>query len=432
MLVGDVVGEKCGEDDALCKAVAQKVADTLGDELTGAVSVEDEERDAHALVLALRVGDAVGGGVRDADVTAVIVAVRETAAEPVPVAPPLAVASRSVTVARGLALPRALSQTVGERVDNTVGDAPTVSVEEPPVLTVGAAEPLARIVDSGVPLGEEEPSRVALDTPLRLLRAVVLAQRLAEPLALTRAVALAHALTLEVRLMRAVPLSPTDAVDGGVPVTEAVALAKPVLERVVHSVAADVGVPWLVIVASAVTAEDAVTESDDDTVPLALEDAGGDRDALGDPDAVAPTLGERGAVAVLRGDADALVLDVEPIVVVGEAETRGLLVADCGAEGERDWRGDADALNDVRADELSEAQPDELRDARLLADSLVVEEPERVVEAHALARAVRLAQLVAPPDGDTASESLVRAEAEASLLALAPVPGDGVIEFDPD
>lgn len=216
------------------------------------------------------------------------------------------------------------------------------------------------------------------------------------------------------------------------PVTEAVVLAAPVLEGVPHAVAVDVTVSWLVIDASAVTAEDAVIECVDDTVPLALEDAGGDRDALDDPDAVAPALVERGAVAVFNGDDDALVLGVEPIEAVGEAEARGLLVADCGAEGERVWRGDADALIERRALALSDAQPDELRDARVLAESLFVGEPEREDVGHALARAERLAQLVAIPDGDAANESLVRAEAEAPLLALAPVPGDGVVGPDPD
>lgn len=213
MLVGDVDAENRVEGVALCEPVAQEVADTLGDALTCAEPVVDDEMDTHALVLELRVDDAVGGVVRDADVTSEMDDERETAAEPVPVPLPLAVASRSVNDASGLALACALLLIVGECVDSTVGDTPTVSVEEPLMLIEGAAEPLARTVDDGAPLDEEEPSRVALDPPLRLPCAVVLAHGLAEPLALVRVDALAHALTLKVGLMRAVPLSHTDAVE---------------------------------------------------------------------------------------------------------------------------------------------------------------------------------------------------------------------------
>jgi len=228
-----------------------------------------------------------------------------------------------------------------------------------------------------------------------------------------------------------VALAHADAVDAKLPIEVADEVGEPRLEGVAHELAADVGVVCAVVVAGAVAAVDGDAEGVEDAVAQALKDASGDRDALGDGDELVPTLCEGRPVAVFGGDDDALVLCVEPAEAVDEAEVRGLLVADCGAEGERDWRGDADALVERRAVVLSDAQPVELRDARALAESLRAGVPEGVAAALTLARAERLAQPVAPMEGDAADVALLRAEADASTLALAPAAGDGVPVADP-
>lgn len=173
-------------------------------------------------------------------------------------------------------------------------------------------------------------------------------------------------------------LAPDDCVPAFVSVACALTLSDdvPRFVGVGGALAMGDGEPPLVAVPSAVAAEVAVTVCADDAVTLGLGDTSGDRDSLSDADGDAVELREGAPVRVCGGDAVVLGLGVEKSEPVIEAEGRGLFDADGVTDAVALVRGEFVALVERRGDALKDAHPLELRDARRLAESTCVADPE--------------------------------------------------------